>query len=498
MIVATLDGRTSKAVIDRLRTLPVSFGPEEILPEVRIDLLDDPAPEFLVATERRVLITCRRPSDGGAFRGSEEERLRLLTRAAALSHHLVDVEIDVLARQGDLRPERLVASHHDLVSMPRDVAALRDAALRHRPAFVKIVATARTLRDLVSIADFQAEAPDTAFFSLGELGLVTRLLFRRLGAPVAYVAADRPVAPGQPALGDLDRLHARGSGLPPRPRLYALLGNPTSQSLGPVAWNLAFRELGIDATYVTMPVPGIDAIDCFAESYGACGFSVTAPHKTAALALCLDTDAIAARVGAANTLLRSGAGAGRAFRAFNTDVAGFGAVLDSHPAPAPPEDGRRPAALVVGAGGAARAAVAALLERGCAVTVGSRAGVRPPEWPETLPVEFRTIPFVSGNGYSFLVNATPAGGPGDPEACAVPESLLRKGQIVVDMNVLPPVTQLLRAARRAGAVAVGGFLMWIEQAVRQWAIFLPDRPDGPAVLRRCAAWALRERSPTSS
>ena len=240
--------------------------------------------------------------------------------------------------------------------------------------------------------------------------------------------------------------------------LAGVLGHPVGHSRSPAMMNAAFRELGLDWQYVKLPVPP----ELFAATVralpasGYAGANVTIPHKLAARALADEVSDAVAAIGAANTL----AFAGGAIRADNTDAGG---LLD---AIAEPVAGRH--ALVLGAGGAGRAAVWALREEGAEVSVWNRTAARAAELAEEMGVAHAEHPLPA----DLLVNATSVGlSPGSSEDEAL-ELLGLRGldppATVVDLVYGQEATPLERWAERGGSRVVGG----LEVLVRQGALSL--------------------------
>ena len=229
----------------------------------------------------------------------------------------------------------------------------------------------------------------------------------------------------------------------------------------------ALRALGLDDwRYQLLPLPP----EVFAETVralpaaGFAGINVTIPHKEAALALADAATGAAREIGAANTLTFSDAG----IEADNTDAPGLVAAL-----PAPPE-GRR--ALVLGAGGSARAAVWALLEAGAAdVAVWNRTAAR----AERLCAEIGGRPVLEASSADLLVNCTAAGlqAGGDAlETLPVTRDGLAEFGCVVDLVYGAVPTALVEAARAAGVPSVDG----LEVLVHQGALSLERWTGRPA------------------
>jgi shikimate dehydrogenase len=252
------------------------------------------------------------------------------------------------------------------------------------------------------------------------------------------------------------------------PRL-AVLGHPVGHSRSPAMQNAALAELGLAGwSYEAIDVAP-DAFEARVRAMpdeGFAGANVTVPHKSAALALADELSETAREIGAANTLLF----ADGAIRAENTDADGLLGALPGSP------EGQR--ALVLGAGGAARAVVWALLREGAAVEVWNRTELRSRHLCEELGGEPVAEPVQSA--YGLIVNSTAVGLEGEDPFAELPLAAggFSAGQTVVDMVYGGEPTALLRAAEAAGAQAVDG----IEVLVQQGALSLELWTARPAPL----------------
>ena len=260
------------------------------------------------------------------------------------------------------------------------------------------------------------------------------------------------------------------------PRL-AVLGYPVGHSRSPAMHTAALAELGLgeEWSYEAIEV----APDAFEAGIGAmlgedfAGANVTVPHKSAALALADELSETAREIGAANTLVF----ADGEVRAENTDAEGFLRSLPGSPG------GKR--ALVLGAGGAARAIVWALLREGAEVQVWNRTELRSQHLCEELGGE--TVAAPDQAAYELIVNTTAVGlGDEDPFAeLPLVADTFAPAQTVVDMVYGGEPTALLRAADAAGATTVDG----IEILVQQGALSLEIWTGRPAPLETMRAAA---------
>ncbi len=259
------------------------------------------------------------------------------------------------------------------------------------------------------------------------------------------------------------------------PRVGWVIGSPVEHSLSPTIHNAAFAALGLDWTYFAVAVPAGRAPSALAamRSLRLGGMSVTMPHKEAVAAAIDVLTPRAERLGAVNCV----SWRGTQLEGDSTDGPGFLDALrvDHGWDPA----GRR--TVVIGAGGAARAVVAALAEAGAAsVAVVNRS----PERAERAAALAGPAGAVAGPeavaDADLVVNATPLGMGGDG-SLAVDPSRLGPGQVVADLVYDPVETPLLAAARAAGAVPVTGVGMLVHQAAHAFRRWTGEEPPVEAM-----------------
>lgn len=254
-----------------------------------------------------------------------------------------------------------------------------------------------------------------------------------------------------------------------------LLAHPAGHSLSPAIHNAAFSALGLDAVYEAVDVgPALLAgvLRRWRDDAIFLGANVTTPHKRAVLPLLDEVTPAAAAVGAVNTIVPTRGG----LVGDNTDVMGFLAALK--------EVGQDPGvvSLVLGAGGAARAVVHALVSAGSLVMVAARDAHKAADLAAAMSTAGPKVVAVAPSelaaavsGAQLLVNATTVGMLGGPAEHSVPlgvdVSLLPPGALVYDLVYRPRLTPLLAAARDAGLRTADGLGMLVWQAagsLRAW------------------------------
>jgi len=266
-----------------------------------------------------------------------------------------------------------------------------------------------------------------------------------------------------------------------RPRAACLIGWPAAHSRSPLIHHYWLRTLGIEGGYNIEAVPpeGFAEFVLHLSTHGFVGANVTIPHKERALAL-TTPDQRARAVGAANTLWYEG----NELRSTNTDIEGFVGNLD---ACAPGWDAATDDALVLGAGGASRAVVFGLVERGVKrVHLANRtverahaladqfgARVHPTSWDKVGDLLPRA---------GLLVNTTSLGMHGQP-ALGIDAGRLPPHAVVADLVYVPLETPLLAAARARGLKTADGLGMLLHQAVRGFELWFGQRPTVTPELR---------------
>ena len=255
-------------------------------------------------------------------------------------------------------------------------------------------------------------------------------------------------------------------------RRIALIGSPLKRRHSVVIHNAAFSAHGIDATYELRPIDPDDVGAFFSEARGPdwLGFGVTAPYKQVAMSHLDEVEPGAAAIGAVNNGVRRDDGS---LVGFNTDASGFMSAVESMGASVA---GRQ--AVVIGAGGAARAVVWALLDAGVeSVFVANRTPERAHDLAESLSRHGTVVPgrlhdpalAAALGSAAIAVNATTVGMTTDTVAFDV--ALLPEGALVFDLVYVPPSTPLVRAATARGLNVCNGIEMLVRQgeiAFERW------------------------------
>ncbi len=444
--------------------------------ELRLDYLQ--ATSDLEARLRQMLLrlhfpqtiaTCRRAEAGGLFRGPVGQQVALLTAAVRAGCQWVDVEIESVMRAGppllhQFRPVKLIVSHHDY----RRTSALGTVyrRLARLPVdVVKIASHARELRDNLLILRLlkarRNRAPKLVALGLGASGLPSRLLALRWGCPFTYASPGNHlgVAPGQ-LPSDVMRAVYRVDHLDQRTQLFGVVGSHASISLSPAMQNAAFQAKHVNAVYLPCETSRLGDFLAFARKMGFLGFSVTMPFKRAIIRDLDWLDPLARLIGACNTV----AVQHEKWMGWNTDAGAVVEVLTKRLRLAGSH------ILILGAGGAARAAAYALRAEGAEVIIAARREAAARRLARALSAQ--VVPWSSAGGLDVdtVINATPVGMV--PNVDAVPIDLARlRVRVVFDMVYYPLVTRFLAEARGRGLTTISGLEMLVAQGARQFEIW---------------------------
>ncbi len=469
LLCVTVSAPTTRELIAGRRTAEQQAD----MVELRLDGVKDvDVRAALDGRARPVIVTLRHPSEGGRFVGAEEDRMRLLEEALAAGAEFVDIEwrtgSGALVRS---HPDRIVLSLHDFAGVPDDLTQQLHAMARTGAAVLKIAVTPRRLSDLSQLLGAQSRVTDRRLvvIGMGSRGIATRVLPARFGSAWMYAGSE-------PQTGQLtaDQLlnDFRFRSVTPATSVYGIAGAPLAHSLSPAMHNRGFADARLDAVYLPFESEDWSDIECAAGLFSVAGLSVTAPLKSDAFRSAASRDATTERVRAANTLKRAESG----WQARNTDVPGFLAPLRG-------VDLRGKRATVLGAGGAARAVVAALMDAGARVAISARRPRCAADLAQSSDAMTADWPPPSGS-WDLLVNTTPVGRAPHADVSPMPPGELR-GELVYDLNYNPPVTQLMRDAVAAGCEVIGGLEMLVAQAELQFEWWTGQRPS-PGLFRAVA------------
>ena len=484
--------------IDDMLATAESMARDNPFLEFRLDYLKQPLAalpkihRFLETHQYVTAIgTCRRVENGGKFKGSLASQLEVLTKANAAGCQIVDLEIesalkskrDAIAR---LRSRAgLIVSFHDFRAT-RNLDETLEKMLKVPADFYKVVSTATTLSDNVTMMKFlQTQSDKHALIGLcmGEQGIISRVLSVRAGSVFTFgaVSADLKTAPGQISAGELRSIY-RIDQVDAATRVYGVAGDPIEHSLSPVIMNTALRRENVNGVYLPLHAKTLkDLMRCVRE-IPLHGLSVTMPYKQSILAHLDNTDAHTTKIGACNTVVRGQDGK---LYGFNTDAAGVVRPLEQR---LTIENAK---VLVLGAGGAARAAVFGLKERGAEIWILNRTAVKAQKLARQAKARTIKRADLRKMAFDVIINATSVG-MGNTRDCPLKDEEIQ-ARVVFDMVYDPVETHLLQVARAKGIAVIPGVEMFVQQAARQFEIWT-GKPAPAGDMLRAVTIALQDRA----
>ena len=473
--------------------------------ELRIDLLNESEREGIVSFANRaslpLILTCRKDVDGGRWCGSDSEREELLLKAMDGDFGFVDIEEDeesvalvVKAREKGIR---IIRSFHDFDETPADLEE-RLEAMSRKGDLVKAAVMTRGSSDLLrlfQVADAWKEGhpgeDNLILLGMGPYGVPSRILAGRMGCFLSFCSPDAAeTAPGHMSWDILHHLY-RADRVGRDTRIFGIIGNPVLHTRSPQIHNPGFHSLHMNAVYLPFTVDDLPSFFSLAELLNLQGCSVTVPHKQAVREFLVEEDEAVSVVGACNTLLRRSDAEGGGFRGANTDVIGFidplkdtlKEALNDTVKPVGSLMGMR--AAVIGAGGAGRSAVYALVNEGCRVSIFNRSRERAVELAAEFGAEGGSLEELSarcseGNvNYDLIIQTTSVGMHGvhgDPDP--IPFYNFRGTELVYDIIYTPAETVMMKRASEAGCRVLGGMPMLKAQGRAQFRMFTgKDLPD---------------------
>jgi len=444
--------------------------------EFRLDYLPRPAlalPKIKQFSQYHAhvvaMATCRRVVAGGKFKGSVHSQLDILGKAAAAGCQVVDLELQSAAH---CKPEQLrrlrtnaalILSHHDFRAT-KNLEQTLEKMVAIPADFYKIVSTATTLYDNVVMMKFLEQNSDKYSLigvCMGEQGIISRLLGVRAGSVFTFAAVsqDEKTAPGQVTAQDL-RSTYRIEQVDAATRVYGVAGDPVEHSLSPAVMNAALRRETVNGVYLPLHAKTLKDLLACVRDIPIHGLSITMPYKTAILSHLDNTDSHTTKIGACNTVVRAQDGK---LYGFNTDAAGVVRPLEQRIT----IEGAK--ILVLGAGGAARAAVFGLKERGAEVYVLNRTLAQAQKLARSARARTLKRADLKKLSFDVIINATPVGMGNSQESPLNQDEI--KARYVFEMIYDPPETRLMKLAKAAGAEVIPGVEMFVQQAARQFEIW---------------------------
>jgi shikimate dehydrogenase/3-dehydroquinate dehydratase type I len=457
--------------------------------EIRLDHMSLPSLDREVLRQVRTAVrgpavaTLRSAREGGKSKLSKSKRAEALREILESRFEYVDLELESDSRvlqelRGRNPRPKTIASAHFTKPSSRETVEKRLHETCRAADFGKVAMPCEHAGQAIMLAriGMRASVAGDRFtlIGMGDQGQLTRVCARQMGSSMVYACLPgRPAAPGQLELSEQSPLASYER------TVLGLVGHPVSHSVSKPMQEAALRKAGLIGTYMHLDIPegefDRDALETL-NLLGVSGLNITIPHKLRALELCDELGASAAATGAVNTVKF----AGEAVVGENTDLHGFSVMIERKI-----NIGEDTRALVVGAGGAARAAAKAMGRIGASVTIAAR----DPEKARALAREFgmnsldlRTLAR-RPQAFDIVVNCTPLGTTGHAARSRLPSGVFKGCEVFFDLVYNPPVTSNMKEAMRRGAKAYGGLEMLVHQGAESFRIWTGKEPDTEVMLR---------------
>ncbi len=461
--------------------------------------------QFLDSLSLKAILTFRPTEQGGHRAADYQSRYSFWQdRLSQGMTELFDVELDIAAGLVSsnttlpaARWSHIICSHHDFSGVPANLEQIYEQLANTPARILKIAVQANDVTDCLPIFRLleraRSERRELIAIGMGAAGIATRILGPSRGSFLTYGALEkeRGTAPGQITAGELKSLYQIHK-IDRQTLICGLVGMPAMHSVSPHMHNAAFDAENVNGVYLPFEVR--DVASFFKRmvhprsreiDWNLRGLSITAPHKSTAMEYLDWVEPAASEIGAVNTVV---VGADTLL-GYNTDAEGMIEPLNKMVGDL---SGLRVA--VIGAGGAASAAVWALQQKNADVTLFVRDQAKGSRLAERFQVSCLPLSHALLSDYAVVINATPLGsrGPAINETPAMAEQL-RGARLVYDLVYNPIDTRFLREARKAGCETLGGLEMLVAQARRQFKLWT-GKTANPAVMHAAASNALQGQS----
>lgn len=450
--------------------------------EIRLDcLLEEElvdAQERILELVRRtpvpVILTLRPAEQGGHRQLSIEQRRQYWQGTKLPANAFFDIEKDLCVAGQVPDWSQVICSHHDFAGVPENIEQLYDQMAETPARILKIAIFANDTVDCLPVFRLLRRASDEGreliALAMGDAGVCTRVLGPSHGSFLTYGSSEEGTntAPGQLTVERMKSVY-RIQKLNRRTAVYGLIGSPVMHSVSPNIHNAAFESADINAVYLPFEVKNLRSFiqqmahpDSRELDWRLMGISITAPHKLDVMQYLDWIEPVAQEVGAVNTVVVDG----NKLLGYNTDADGF-----IRPLLKAIDLDATTRVAVIGAGGAANAALWSLKQKGVEVVLFARDVEKARLLAERFDVACEPIG-VSFEGFNVVINATPLGsfGPRVNQTAAT-SSQLRGVKLVYDLVYNPIETRFMREANSAGCQTLGGLEMLVAQATLQFKLW---------------------------
>ncbi len=474
----------------------------DYLEGLSVDLVEQLIAETKAAAGVAIIVTCRDKQRGGANDWPLELRSDVLELACNSGADFIDCEWEsYLSTEANAKLDTAVADNPNVKLMlsahsfdgpfSSGLEALRQEIGQQRADVIKLVYTANHINDCFEAFDLLGRGRgDLIVFCMGQAGLISRILAKKLGAFLTFASIDEDTAtaPGQLTIKELKNLY-RWDAIKTDTELYGVIGSPIAHSLSPAIHNACFADAKLNKLYLPLLMEGdradfsVFVDNCLSRPWlGFRGFSITIPHKRNALEYVRQkggfVESLAEKIGAVNTIVFEPRATSdeRRITAYNTDYAGALDAISS--ALGIRQSGLKELPVaVVGAGGVARAIVAGLSDIGAKIKIYNRTVAKAEKLAAEFACDYAGLDHLPDLDAKLLINCTSIGMHPNVDVSPVSTEVLKQDMAVFDTVYNPAETLLLKQAKAAGAKTISGLDMFINQAAAQFKLFTGRSPD---------------------
>lgn len=445
MLFASIQGPTYKEALKEITTLEDRVDGFEL----RLDLFKEFSlqgiKQCIRATQKKTLLTAKRHTE------------TLWDELCSLQPDYIDVEygnpLSLFKNIARNHPSiQILCSHHDFEKTPQDLSSLFSLMQETKAHAFKIACFAQGALDMLRCMEWIYKHPlqqNLTCIAMGEFGAPLRVLGPLLGNWIDYAPASYPTAPGQLSLDELLFLY-RYRNLHPNTDVFALIGDPVSQSIGSAVHNAVFRQLQREAVYLKIRILPEEFHECMQRIRSFPffrGLSVTMPYKEKMQKTLLSKEPINTVLIRENTLF-----------GYNTD--GYGAVQVLEKQVGILQNLR---ICILGCGGVAKGIAWALIRKKAYVHIVSRSEQNAKDFAAEIGGEgggYADFPVF----YDVLINAT-------SQPMPISEEWIIPNSVAMDVNTIPQFSLFLQAAQKKGCLCIPGYQLFIEQAAQQQQIW---------------------------
>jgi 3-dehydroquinate dehydratase/shikimate dehydrogenase len=436
----------------------VNAAPQCDLIELRLDKFSK-APEikeFLEAKPKPMIVSCRRPQDGGAWQGTEDARLSLLRQAVLDKADYVEIELDVADQVRRYGSTKRIISYTNMSETPRDLADVYAEAQKKGPDVIKLTTLARTPAEAWPLLQILNKATvPTIAVGLGKPGVMLAVLGRKVGAPWAYGALERGMEayPGQPTVAELREVYHLPD-IDKATRLIGVTGFTEPQYATVAALNAGFAALKMPVRCLPMEAGGVNAFRRVVEAFHLAAVLIDDANRAALFEVATECEESARAARAIDVLVRreqKWVGYNALWRA------GTAALENALQARQP---GEKPLSnkvvMLVGAGGTTRAMAFGVKRRGGVPIIAGRDADEAQFTAQMFECRHILFEAIYSTMHEALVvcNIEPTKKTSRSGEAGVHSGYLKPSMAVMDLSALPRSSPLIRDARLCGCATV--------------------------------------------